>query len=160
MREWVIAAALCACSSTTEGDDFEPIDGGTSTKPFDDATVSFEASLFDVSQESATFNGGGDFLCSGCVCDGTLRYCEQRSGGQSVILDSGLDGDLDDASDSAFGDASACDPDLDSGTSCFPIPLDCLPQPTCKCVLSHVSGPCGCSVDPSGNGLVVTCVYP
>lgn len=159
MRALVFLAALTACNNPIGVDDL-PFDAGPSV----DATVS-DAPIFpfDAQNDAPKFNGGGDFLCNGCVCDGTLRFCEESSAGKAPILDAGDDvtdaADETDGGDAAFEDASACD--LDAGANaCFAIPIDCLPKPTCACLLTHVAPECTCSVDPSGSGLVVACIFP
>jgi len=144
MRGWV-GVLLVGCSSVTSfppSDDIAtPFDGGHF-----DATVPKDASTFDVVDEDATkFNGGGSFMCIDCICDGTLNVCEHISGGNIMSGDA--------------GDASTCDPDAGQ-PYCAPIAIDCLPKPSCACVLTHYPGGCTCDVDPSGNGLVVSCDFP
>ncbi len=149
---------LPACGSSVPfaSDDVAMFDGG----PMFDSTVPFDSSFpSDAGNDAPKFGGGGPFLCLGCVCDGTLNYCKEMSGGKMPIDDAGdASSDADDAS--PFGDASACD--LDAGyNECTQIPIACLPNPSCACVLANLPpGPCSCSIDPSGNGLVVLCVYP
>jgi len=101
----------------------------------------------EASVDSASFNGGGPFLCNGCVCDGTLNLCVHGGGGGGAPMD-----DAGDAGDDA--DASPCPTGPDE--VCRPIPIQCLPQPTCGCI-DPTADPCVCSVDPSGDGFVVTC---
>ncbi len=155
MRAFVFLALLsCACGPTIGVDDL-PFDAG----PFVDATVSQPDAPFQVEAQAdvTKFNGGGDFLCNGCVCDGTQRFCDNVSGPGAPILDASDDGDAGVADDADASDASACDPDA---SACTAIPLDCLPKPTCACLLTHVPPECTCDVDPSGSGLVVSCVFP
>ena len=96
------------------------------------------------------FNGGGPFVCLDCICDGTSSVCEHFSGGASnAPFD--LDG--------GDGGPSTCDPDAGQ-TYCAAIPIECLPKPTCACVSQHFNPACTCDVDPSGNGLVITCNFP
>lgn len=137
-------------------DDVFPLDSGPIVF---DATVD-HASFFDASQEAeagVVFNGGGPFTCGGCVCDGTLNLCfPGMSGGGAPIVDAGAD-----AQDAGSSDADA---DVDAETACatdasvgcVQIPIDCLPKPTCTCIASHFV-PCTCAVDPTGNGIVLTC---
>ena len=138
-----LGVLLVGCSSVTPfpSDDIAQFDAGGF-----DSTVPKEASTFDVVSEpdGTTFGGGGPFDCFGCVCDGTLGYCVEMSGGKAPITDAGVD-------------SSACDPEA---SACTPIPIDCLPKPTCDCVLTHYQTGCTCDVDISGNGLVVTCAHP
>lgn len=155
MRGWVgVLLLLGACSSTTPfpSDDIAIFDGG----PTFDSTLPKDATSFDVAPDGPTFNGGGPFDCNHCTCDGTLNYCAEISGGNMPLLDAG-----DDAADAA--DASdaepACDPDA-AVLACKPIPIECLPKPSCACLMKHYTYPCTCDLDPSGNGLVVSCAYP
>jgi hypothetical protein len=145
MRAWLGVFVCTACSLTPVpfpmGDDIAEI---PDARP--DSTLPFEAGTFDATGTDATpFNGGGPFTCVNCTCDGTLNYCVELSGG-APIVDSGTDA-MDD------GGLSACDPEA---SACMPIPIDCLPKPTCDCVLQKYKS-CKCDVDPSGNGLVVSC---
>jgi hypothetical protein len=155
MNRFVLVLLLPACGSSVPfaSDDVALFDGG----PVLDSTVpTFDASI-DVAPDSPKFGGGGPFLCQSCVCDGTLNYCAYISGGKMPLLDAGSS----DASDDApFGDASACDTSEAGASACTAIPIDCLPNPSCACVLAHGNPSCTCAIDPSGNGLVVTCVYP
>jgi hypothetical protein len=147
MRAW-LGVLLAGCSSITPfpSDDIAQFDAGRF-----DSTVPFDAGTFDVVDEDATkFNGGGPFTCSGCICDGTLNYCLFSSAGQAPLVDAGVD-DAD-----ADAGSNTCDPEA---SACIQIPTSCLPKPTCDCVLQAYTG-CTCGVDPSGNGLVISCVYP
>jgi len=139
--------------------------------PLADASFPLESgadvTFADAPADTTPFNGGGDFLCKGCICDGTQRYCAIVSGGKAPVLgDAGDDagdldaGALDAETDAPFGDAGACDIDEAGASACTEIPLGCLPNPTCDCLLAHVSEACTCAVDPSGSGLVVTCDFP
>ena len=101
--------------------------------PFDATTDALDGTLPDA-DGGVTFNGGGPFLCNDCICDGTSSFCERT----------------DASADAA--EAGACP----KASGCQPIPIGCLPKPTCACLESAL-GPCTCSVDPSGNGLVVVC---
>ena len=149
MRAW-LGVLLVGCSSVTPfpSDDIANFDGG----PTFDSTIPKEASTFDVVDEDAKpFNGGGPFTCHDCTCDGTLNYCLYATGGHMPIADGGAD-------DAASDAAPACDPDA---SACMPIPIECLPKPTCACVMQYVTCPLGgCSIDPTGNGIVFTCEYP
>ena len=151
MRAWLAVSLplLVGCGSSgpvfPSDDIAEPTDTGTP-----DRTLPTEASTFDVVEEDSTkFNGGGPFDCLGCTCDGTLNLCAEISGGKMPLLDAGLD--------AGASDANACDPEA---SACVQIPIECLPKPTCECVMQKYNAPCTCDVDPSGNGLVVQCVYP
>jgi hypothetical protein len=112
--------------------------------PFADAAVDGSA---DAGPDAPPFNGGGPFLCYGCICDGTLNMCVSGGGGGGapILGDAGADAD--------FGDASACV--LDAGQPCYPIPIQCLPKPTCACIMAATG--CGCTVDSSGSGFDVLC---
>jgi hypothetical protein len=141
-----------------------------SSPPFasDDIAIptdaSFDQTLSDgfptndvVGTDAPLFNGGGPFECNGCICDGTLHFCEFSSGGKAPIVDASSDA-ADDASDAE----ATCNSDPDAGpvSSCVAIPIDCLPKPTCACVLEHASPICTCDIDSTGNGIVVSCIYP
>ena len=146
-----LALGLCACGSGPFiADDIAVFDaeGTDSTLPHDGGDAGDAAGGADAS-DATKFNGGGPFLCDTCVCDGTANMCFHGGGGpQPAPLDDG-----------GFGDAGACD--MDAGSSCTAIPIDCLPNPTCACVMTHYPSPsCSCQVDPSGNGLFVQCNYP
>ncbi len=157
---WLAAAAcaLTACGSAIVPDDVGFFDDAR----VPDATLSFDAhftdALGDVFVDATKFNGGGPFDCNGCVCDGTLNACVFAGGGGAPIFDDAGDaGDASDASDvSDASDAEvACD---DGGTSpCVAIPIQCLPKPTCACLVAYYGGLCTCGVDPSGDGLIITC---
>ena len=146
MRRAVFLVLVVACSSDVTVDDIAPMDGGV----FFDATTHKDAGSFaeggviDVAVDSTKFNGGGPFLCFDCVCDGTLNMCVSGGGSGMPI-----------AEDASFGDASTCNPDAGQ-TYCQQIPVACLPKATCECIETFMIG-CTCSVDPSGNGLVVQC---
>lgn len=97
-------------------------------------------------------DAGGPFLCQDCVCNGVDHFCELVSGGaqQMPLLQDG-----------GFGDAGACDPD--AGQSyCTMIPSQCMPNPSCQCVLANIGfGPvCDCALHPSGSGIIVHCMLP
>jgi hypothetical protein len=146
MRAW-LAVFLVACGSSSPpfpSDDIAFFDSGP------DTTLPKDGGGGDVQDEpdSTPFVGGGPFSCIDCTCDGTQRLCEHFSGGPAPAP---LAGDA--------GDASVCDPDAGQGY-CAAIPIDCLPKPTCACVLQHFQPVCTCDVDPSGNGLVVSCNFP
>jgi len=146
MRRLTLLPILAACGPTFIADDF-PIDAG----PFAfDATVdapSFgDGAVSDVGVDVTLFNGGGPFACLGCICDGTLDMCRFLTGRGHAPLD-----------DASSMDAGTCVPDA---SACVPIPVHCLPKPTCECIMADAGPGCGCSVDPSGNGLVVECIVP
>jgi hypothetical protein len=160
MRHVLVATVLAACGSSV------PVFPSDDVAAFDasfDQTVSdstFGDVTFDVAPDAPKFGGGGPFLCNGCVCDGTLNLCAHFSGGPAPMP---IAADAGDAGD--FGDASACD--FDAGdTACAPIPVECLPNPSCACVMQHYqSGACTCDIDSpdsglAGNGLVVSCNFP
>ena len=130
-----LALAACAPIGTDDvmiGPDaaFSP-DG---TVPPDSATFVVDASAdaFD----GGKFNGGGPFLCAGCVCDGTQDMCWS-----SAVWDA--------------GDAAACASDAGYEDWCGAIPIQCLPNPTCACI-APLTG-CKCGVSADGNGYVLTC---
>lgn len=130
MRRLVLVAMLVACRQP-DVDDILIGDGGT---VFFDATTDAHDGTVPDADAGVTFNGGGPFLCNDCICDGTLHFCELT------------DASVDAAEAGACPDASACQA----------FPIGCLPKPTCACLESYLGG-CACSVDPSGNGLVVVC---
>ncbi len=156
MKRFAFFLLLPACGGSVPfaSDDVAAFDA----MPTVDSTLPDGFPTGDAGNDAPKFGGGGPFLCSGCVCDGTLNYCSEISIGMMPLDDAGdASADADDAS--PFSDASACD--LDASTGCTQIPIACLPNPTCACVLANLPpGPCSCSIDPSGNGLVVLCVYP
>jgi hypothetical protein len=119
-----------------------------------DSGFDYDATTSDAGADVTLFNGGGPFMCRGCICDGTLDMCWLLSGGKG-----GPKSPITDASTSDAADASACV--LDAGTSCVAIPIECLPKPTCACILdASGAGSCSCYADPSGNGLVIDCALP
>jgi len=137
MRRWLLLAPfLVACPPTNIVDDL-PFDAQPSFDATTDAGPVFSDATIDVGADVPVFNGGGPFLCSGCVCDGTLNFCYPSDAST---------GDAD-------AEAGACG---DASTSCDPIPVQCLPKPTCACLLG-VWTSCTCAIDPSGNGLVLDC---
>ncbi len=133
---FVVGSGFAACGPNGEDDICACPRLPDATSPPDDASLGFEVGA-DAPADS-TFNGGGDFLCNGCICDGTLSYCAQYAGGHAPVLDAALDDASDDASDASddapFGDAGMCIGD--AGSACTPIPLACLPKPTCECLLA------------------------
>jgi hypothetical protein len=157
MRRVVLLALVTACGSSAPpfaSDDVAAFDASFDTT-VNDSTFGDGFSAPDVDPDAPKFGGGGPFLCNGCVCDGTLNLCAHFSGGPAPMP---IAGDAGDAGD--FGDASACQ--FDAGdTACSPIPVECLPNPSCACVMKHYqSGVCTCDIDTSGNGLVVSCNFP
>jgi len=144
-----------ACSQVI-ADDFLPLDA--SPTPLD-ATI-FDASPGDADSETAPFKGGGPFMCGACVCDGTLYLCSTSSGGTANApfdLDASDDADDADAADDVDAGPPLCA--HDAGAPCTQIPIECLPKPTCDCILPN-PGSCSCSIDPSGNGFRIDCVTP
>jgi len=161
MRRTLLAAVVIAGCAPIGVDDI--VDFDAEAFPTTDATV-FDGFPVDVASPDVgpigpPFNGGGPFQCFDCVCDGTLNLCFHGGGGGAPIDDAGDDAD---ASDADVGDADDADAGLaacafDAGqTYCQPIPIECLPKPTCGCIES-VWASCTCGVDPSGNGFVVVC---
>ncbi len=156
-------AFAMACGNNFSDDIALPPDAS-----FVDFTVPTEASPFDVFVKPDTgppYNGGGPFDCFGCVCDGTQNICIAGGGGgappKAPVLDAGDDADADEAGDASVdvdaADAEpACPPDAGL-SACFPIPLSCLPKPTCDCIEQVLHTGCACSVIPDGNGFVFTC---
>ena len=143
MRAWIGVLLVVGCGSSS------PFPSDDIAAPFDgnfDSTIPKEAGTFDVVQEAdaTKFNGGGPFTCIDCICDGTLNVCQHISGGNVMSGDAG---------------APTCDPD-GGQPYCAAIAIDCLPKPSCACVLQSYPAGCTCDVDPSGNGLVVTCAFP
>jgi hypothetical protein len=148
MRAWLALLLVpISCSSSIPfppSDDIaEPFDGNVP-----DHTLPTEGGT-DAGPD-VIFNGGGPFLCIDCTCDGTSNVCEVISGGKAPF-------DLD-AGDAGEG-GGMCDPDAGQ-TYCAAIPIECLPKPTCACVAQHFNPACTCDVDPSGNGLVISCLFP
>jgi hypothetical protein len=145
MRRLVLVVLLSACGPNFMDDvlitdaSVPGFDATTNdASPFGDATIEAEA--------ATVFNGGGPFLCDDCICDGTLHACRIYTGRGHAPLD-----------DASF-EAGACAAD---SSVCIPIPINCLPKPSCACLIDDdVAGGCGCTVDPSGNGLVIECVVP
>lgn len=151
MKRFCLALLLAAGCSNNFVDDVVPL-------PFDasvDLTLPREASFpdapFDAPEDTTKYNGGGPFLCEGCICNGTIDLCYFGGGGGGAPIagDAGEDADA-----SPFDDAGICS-DEAGPQSCVQIPVQCLPNPTCEC-LAQTSG-CACTVDPSGNGFFVTC---
>ena len=148
-----LAATACGSGPVIGSDDIAtfPDASRDATLPRDaglDADGALDAPL-DATDDSTKYVGG-PFLCDQCVCDGTVDMCFRAGGGvQPMPLDDG-----------GFGDASACPTDA-GPNSCQPIPIDCLLKPSCACILQHHPPPaCTCTVDPSGNGFAVDCLYP
>jgi hypothetical protein len=98
-----------------------------------DADAAFQGAPND---PDAALDGGGAFTCVTCTCNGAAQYCTQFA-----------DGDMADAGD------GGCE-------LCPAYPPACAQDHTCKCLLAYSPGPCVCGLDPSGNGLVVTCFGP
>lgn len=146
------AMIAAACSSVPL---FPPSDDIAipSDAPFDN-TLPSEASA-DAGPDVAKYNGGGPFTCGACVCDGTLDMCVVGTGG------GGVKSPIDDAGDAGDADASTdtC-PIEDAGNGCVPIPIGCLPKPTCECLLQYYSSACTCGIDDSGSGFGIACVPP
>ncbi len=144
---WVVCCFVggFGCGSTVD----EPDSGfdASSKKDAGSDVLGFDGpSDAPVEAHTVALDGGGAFLCNDCVCNGVANMCEHFSGGKMpFVFDA--------------GDASACDPDAGQGY-CAALPSDCLPNPTCACVLSHEPPACMCDLDPSGAGLVVTCLFP
>jgi hypothetical protein len=86
----------------------------------------------------------GLFDCNGCLCDGATHYCELVSGGKAPGPPPGPP------------PQPMCPEDA-GAIRCKPIPAECLPMATCKCV-DPQQGPCTCTVDPQG--ITVTCNLP
>ena len=125
---------------------------GEDAGSFLDAAVGGDAAdAADAADAMTPFNGGGPFDCNGCICDGTLDYCYFAGGGpphpSAPIADAGAPDAL-----------PACD--VDASPWCRPIPIECLPKPTCDCLSQPESPVCTCAVDPSGDGFHVECVFP
>ena len=91
-------------------------------------------------------DGGGPFLCNGCLCDGRTHYCDFSSAGAPVPLAP------------IFGDAGAC---ADAGSSpCEPLPPGCVPA-NCACLPNESKGgACSCFRSKDGDGLLAGCVLP
>ncbi|HEY1954780.1 MAG TPA: hypothetical protein VGH28_04195 [Polyangiaceae bacterium] len=154
MKRFLLVALLLGCGPTNFDDVIDMGDGGFGF----DATFPRDASPFpDAADDAPKFNGGGPFLCSDCICDGTIDMCffSGGGGGAPVLSDAGDDADAnDDADASPFGDASACSPDA-AASQCTQIPIQCLPNPTCACLEQTTF--CSCTVDAIGSGFIVTC---
>jgi hypothetical protein len=158
MRRWAVFSAVVIHCGGPIADDFM-LDAG----PAFDATVKPDAKFtdgsfpIDAGADTALYNGGAPFLCLSCVCDGTLDMCIYGGGGGGMpILDAGSDASGD-ASDDASDAAPVCS--ADGGTPwCSPIPIACMPKPTCACIDQQIAQTgCACSVDPSGNAFIITC---
>lgn len=145
---------VTACSPIGEDDIFE---GDATPFPFDATVNDSPFSIDDGGAEADTtpFNGGGPFLCGKCICDGTLDMCLTGTG-HPAPLDLDASDDADDANADADVDDAGFPTCADASTGCVQIPIECLPKPTCDCIVPS-PGKCFCTVDPSGNGLRVSC---
>jgi hypothetical protein len=151
---WIPLVLACGSGAQTSADAGTDAttptkDSGSEAAPFGDGATASDAAS---DGPPVVLDAGGPFLCQSCVCGGTDHFCELVSGGvRPMPL----------LSDGGFGDASACDPDA-GPTSCTPIPAQCLPDPSCDCVLANLTmGPaCTCQLDATGNGIVVQCMLP
>ena len=155
-----VSLAGAGCTQVI-ADDFLPPDASSPFRP--DATLP-DAFAGDAAAETTVFNGGGDFMCGKCVCDGTLYLCHQTEGTGTANAPTDLDAsadadaDADEDADAAGMDAGPPMCAHDAG-ACMQIPIECLPKPTCDCILPS-PGDCTCSVDPSGNGFQIECIAP
>jgi hypothetical protein len=84
-------------------------------------------------------DGGGVFMCNGCMCDGRTHYCDISTG-------------LAPAFDAAGWDACA--------GSCLELPDGCAPQPTCACIHLWDWVQCSCRASDGGEGLFAGCNIP
>ena len=135
-----LAAAGCGTSvvSSDGGADGGGDASSTDASAFADVAAEADAAFPMIPNDlDAEIDGGGLFWCAGCVCDGTGHYCQQFE----------------------TGEVSA-----DAGTVCntlmCPAYADaCADDHSCECL--HMQQPdCLCGPDPTGDGLVVTCVQP
>ena len=113
--------------------------------------------LLDAAEEDGPrFNGGATFACHGCTCDGTLYGCLQNANPDGKCPQGG--GPPPDhmpiADAAALDDGGTCE----AGIVCRQLPVECLPDPTCDCIMQ--SSGFQCAVDPSGNGFILTCPSP
>ncbi len=134
---FVIGCGSVPPSYTVEGDATTSDASDASPFSFDDAPPPA------VDAPDVVLEGGGPFLCHGCICDGTKSYC------YDLWVGAALDGG---------SEAGECP--TDGGSACVPYTPDCLPNPTCACVLGHVCPGSQCAMDKSGNGLDVLCILP
>ncbi len=77
-------------------------------------------------QPDPTLDGGGPFLCEGCVCNGADHFCYVYcgSGGGAPPPLAPVDGGI--------ADAGPCkEPDAAFTTGCHAVPAECLPDPSC-----------------------------
>lgn len=146
-----LAWGLCLVFAVGCGATLAPIDAGADAAPKDATTadvLGFGDAGGKLDANLVALDGGGPFLCNDCICDGVSNMCEHFSGGK-MPLDQ----------DGGIADASACQPD--AGQSyCAPLPSDCATTPTCACILKHEPPGCMCDLDPSGDGLVLSCQFP
>ena len=150
---WCLIPFLVACGSTPSnggdaGSDATVKDASSELLFSVDAVATFDVVAADVA--NITLDGGGLFLCGACACDGRTHYCYSAGGGPSPMPLAGDAGDV--------GDAAACADDAGILPRCTPIPSSC-PSPSCACVNSS-PWVCTCCIDPSGNGLDVSCNFP
>jgi hypothetical protein len=138
---------LAACGSSAPIAD-AGTDAASGADAFAEVGFSIDAAAdVGVDAPDITLDAGGPFLCGNCECDGRTHYCYSASGGPSPMPIAG-DG----------GDAATCAEDAGGNPRCVPIPTSCEPTPSCSCV--NTNSPCMCSLDPSGNGLDVSCNFP
>jgi hypothetical protein len=135
---------LVACGSAPSVTD-AGADATAGADASSDVGLSFDAPA-DVGFDAPdiTLDGGGLFLCGNCQCDGRTHYCFSASGGPSPMP--------------LAGDAATCADDAGGNPGCVPIPTSCEPIPACSCL--NQTSVCTCAIDPSGNGLDVSCNFP
>ncbi len=119
---------------------------GNDASTIADATAEWDPSLEDgfaplpeagEAPDVGLLDGGGLFLCFGCICDGRTSYCNTSEKFPAL--------------DPIFGDAGACG----STSRCKPYPPGCAPNPTCACIKA-----CSCERADGGDGLYAGCFYP
>lgn len=144
-----LACFLVACGNNPV-DDIVPIDTADATTTRD-SSISFPDGYPPPEAEAGpVYNGGGPLACGNCTCDGTLYAC---LAGTCEALPPPKDASAEaDAADDADADASVS---CGKKESCWQIPIECLPKPTCDCITKATG--LLCTVVPNGNGFALTC---
>jgi hypothetical protein len=134
----------CACDGTDINVACNGLPGGYAPKPFAHLGACGLDSGAGSSGSGGSSSGGGGkrdagtLACGPSSCDVATEFCYEAGGG-AFLPDAG----------SNFTYA------------CSPIPVQCLANPTCACLVAEDAGTrgCPCSARPGG-GLVAACLYP
>jgi hypothetical protein len=133
----------CACDGTDFNIACNGLPSGYVPKPLAHTgacALDSDGGSSDAGRGSGSDGGrdAGSFACGPHSCDVATEFCYEAGGG-AVLPDGG----------SNFTYA------------CTPIPTQCLPNPTCTCVVDADAGThgCPCSVQPGG-ALLAACLYP